>query len=205
MASGIRIDDFPPEPAWEVARLFPAQGTWSVDDYLELSERHNRLIEFTDGTIEILPMPTYNHQQIVIYFFKLLEAYLEGGGGRIVLAPFRVQLREGKYREPDLAFMAADHLDRAHNEFWDGADLVVEVISEAGRARDVEVKRQDYALAGIPEYWIVDPRDETITVLVLRDGLYMEAGVFGRGERAASVLLTGFSIDAAAVFDRNLI
>ena len=56
---------------------------------------------------------------------------------------------------------------RRGNDFWTGADLVVEVVSPDDPSRDTQDKRLDYAEAGIPEYWIVNPLDETVTVLVL--------------------------------------
>ena len=62
-------------------------------------------------------------------------------------------------------------------------------------------ERADYAEAGIPEYWITDPRDETITVLELRDDAYAEHGVLVRGDTASSPLLEGFAANVAAVFD----
>ena len=52
-------------------------------------------------------------------------------------------------------------------------------------------KRLDYAEAGIPEYWIVNPLDETVTVLFLADGAYREHGVFRPGAHAGSALLPG--------------
>jgi len=54
------------EPGWEVALLFPAQGEWSEDDYLWLTDHTRCLVEFTDGHIEVLPMPTDAHQRIVL-------------------------------------------------------------------------------------------------------------------------------------------
>ena len=62
-------------------------------------------------------------------------------------------------------------------------------------------KRADYAEGGIPEYWIADQRDETITVLVLEGERYVEHGVSGRGDPATSLLLEGFTADVSAVFD----
>jgi Uma2 family endonuclease len=64
-------------------------------------------------------------------------------------------------------------------------------------------KRGDYAEAGIPEYWIVNPETETITVLRLEDTAYVDHGVFGRGTEAASALLPGFSVGVDAVFDAD--
>ena len=58
-----------------------------------------------------------------------------------------------------------------------------------------------YAEAGIPEYWIVDPRVETVTVLRLAGGTYVEHGVFTRGDTATSALLGGFTVDVTALFE----
>jgi Uma2 family endonuclease len=69
--------------------------------------------------------------------------------------------------------------------------------------RDTEEKPRDYAEAQIPEYWIVNPLDETITVLTLDGDAYREHGAFRRGQAAASVLLDGFSVQADAVFDAS--
>ncbi|MDB5291432.1 MAG: hypothetical protein JWL69_2673, partial [Phycisphaerales bacterium] len=77
-------------------------------------------------------------------------------------------------------------------------DLVMEVVSEDGCRRDLEEKRRDYALAGIPEYWIVDPREQSITVLTLSGKQYIVAGEAHNGQKAASVLLKGFEVDVTA-------
>jgi Uma2 family endonuclease len=83
---------------------------------------------------------------------------------------------------------------------WDGADMVIEVVSENDPDRDLVHKRQEYAEAGIPEYWIVDPRVERITVLKLAGGKYQVHGEFAPGQMAGSVLLDGFAVDVAKVF-----
>jgi Uma2 family endonuclease len=187
------------EPAWGVATLFPNQGDWSVDDYLALDTR--RLVEFTDGHTEILPRPTEAHQLILIFLFDALRAFV--GARRLglsLLSPFRVRLSERKFREPDLVFMFARHAKRRRNQFWEGADLVMEVVSEEDRERDVVRKRRDYALARIPEYWIVDPRRKQITVLQLTGDRYAVHGVFKPRQKATSPLLPGFSVSVSAVF-----
>ena len=65
--------------------------------------------------------------------------------------------------------MLAEHADRKHEEYWDQPDLVIEVVSAGPESekRDYEMKRRDYAGAGIDEYWIVDPQKRRITVLTL--------------------------------------
>jgi Uma2 family endonuclease len=67
--------------------------------------------------------------------------------------------------------------------------------------RDTVEKVADYAEVGIPEYWIVNPLDETITVLTLAGAAYGEPAVFYRGDTAASALIAGFTLPVDAVFD----
>lgn len=179
----------------------PRQGLWSQDDYLRLTDCTNRLIEWTDGCIEVLPMPTDEHQSIAAYLYKLLDAYALDHGGKVLFAPLRVRIREGAFREPDLVLVRDAHDTRRRNRFWLGTDLAVEIVSPDNPKRDLVDKRRDYAEAGIPEYWIVDPRNETVTVLALQGAAYVEHGVFARGARADSVLLDGLTVDVAAVFD----
>ena len=112
-----------------------------------------------------------------------------------------MRVREGKFREPDLLVLRDRSDPRRRNRYWLGADLVVEVVSPDDPDRDLVEKRADYAEAGIAEYWIADPRDETLTVLVLRGEAYVEHGRYVRGETAASVLLEGFAAEVSAVFD----
>ena len=103
--------------------------------------------------------------------------------GKVLIAPpFRIRLRENKYREPDVMFMLREHSDRRTENYWHGADLVMEVVSPDDPKRDTEVKLREYAQAGIPEYWLVDPLTEKITVFVLaEEESYHVHGEFGGG------------------------
>jgi Uma2 family endonuclease len=194
------------EPAWEVALLFPPQGTWSEEEYLALNT--NKLVEFSDGFIEVLPMPTLMHQLIVAYLFGVLDSFTRKRRlGRAIFAPLRVRLRSKKFREPDILFMKTENSSRMGNDFWDRADLVMEVVSAENRDHDVRTKRAEYARAKIPEYWIIDPQESKITVLALdlrqKRGTYAVHGEFGPGSRASSKLLPGFEVDVKAVFSQK--
>jgi Uma2 family endonuclease len=199
--NGAVAENLAAEPAWEIATLFPNQGDLSEGDYLFLTRNTNRLAEFTDGRIEVLKMPTLEHQQIVFFLVAMLRSFAAAGNlGLAIMAPLRVKLRDGKFREPDVMFMLQRNIARAGNEFWDGADLVMEVVSQDDPKRDLEIKRGDYAEAGIAEYWIVDPRSKTVTVLKLDGKQYVvHAEAKGNGV-VQSALLAGFSVDAASVF-----
>jgi Uma2 family endonuclease len=181
--------------------LLPLQGLWTEEQYLRLTDQTNRFIEFTEGAVEVLPMPTRKHQAISRFLFLAFLAFVQPLGGTVFYAPLRVRVAPGRFREPDLVLLLEVNDPRNQNAFWLGADLVVEIVSPDNVERDTVIKRADYAEAGIPEYWIVNPEEETITVLKLEGGAYMVHGVFGRGETASSGLLTGFIMGVDAVFD----
>jgi Uma2 family endonuclease len=181
--------------------LLPLQGLWTEEQYLRLTDQTNRFIEFTEGSIEVLPMPTRKHQAISRFLFLALFAFVQRLGGTVFYAPLRVCVAPGRFREPDLVLLLDVNDPRNQNAFWLGADLVVEIVSPDHVERDTVLKRTDYAAAGIPEYWIVDPEEETITVLTLEGGAYVAHGVSRRGDTATSALLQGFTVPVEAVCD----
>lgn len=189
------------EPVWELARLFPAQGSWSEEAYLALDT--GQLIEYSEGFLEFPPMPTMAHQDMLIFLFELLKAYvLKHQLGKVYVAPLPVRLRAGRYREPDVFFVSAQRVHEAEGKYPSGADLVMEIVSgsPSDRERDLVQKRHDYAQAGIPEYWIVDPDEGAITVLWLEGEAYVEHGRFAGDETATSRLLPGFAVAVAGVW-----
>lgn len=191
-----------PEPAWEVARLFPAQGAWSEGAYLELDG--NYLVEYSQGNIDVLPMPTTAHQDLVLALYGFLLGFFGMRKlGKLSVAPLRVRIGQREFREPDILFALKEHSHLIGQRFWKGADLVMEVVSPGAknRRRDLKEKRRDYAKAGVSEYWIIDPQDERITVLRLSEENYIVHGEFTRGDKASSHLLKGFAVDVNAVFD----
>ena len=197
--------ELPSAQEWKdlLEQILPPQGEWSEEAYLVLTDHRNRLVEFTDGFLEVLPMPTDKHQGILGFLYLAFFNFIEPQGGKVRFSPLRLRIRPGKFREPDLLLLLSAADPRRQNRFWLGADLALEVVSEEKPERDLVDKRGDYAEGRVPEYWIVSPQTETITVLRLRGDAYEEAGIYRRGESAASVLLPGFSIAVAAVFDAD--
>ena len=191
------------EPAWDIARLYPVQGAWSEDDYLSITLSENWLIEYTDGCVEVLPTPTIEHQLIVKFLLMALESFTGPRKlGVVLFAPLPLKTFARKYREPDLIFNFSENHAERRTDYYETADLVMEVVSadKTSRERDYDKKRKDYAEAGIREYWIVDPQDKRVTVLALEDNQYIEHGVFNLGQTAESRLLSGFTMEVDAVF-----
>jgi Uma2 family endonuclease len=193
-----------PEPAWDIARLFPPQGHWTEGSYLSFTESLNQLVELVNGCVEVLEMPTKSHQKIVHYLLNHLSTFLKSSRlGDAISAPYRVRLRGETFREPDIVVYLTRNLSRFGERYGDGADVVIEVVSgdAADRTRDYEDKRRDYCLAGIQEYWIVDPVERRILVLCLQGDKYAVAGEFSVGDEAESKVLAGYRVNVARALE----
>jgi Uma2 family endonuclease len=185
----------------EILRLIGPDGRCAEADYLSLDS--NQMFEFTDGIVEVLTMPTPGHQRIVRDLLIAIDKFVRPQRlGEVLNAPLPVRIAPHTYREPDIILMLKQHSAMKCEKYWDGADLLVEVVSDdsISHQRDHVQKRTEYAEAGIPEYWIVDPQERKIIVLVLHRGEYLVHGEFTSGGRADSILLAGFAVDVDAVF-----
>jgi Uma2 family endonuclease len=188
---------------WEVATLFSEQGEWSEEEYLNLTDGTNRRIEYTDGRLEFLPMPTEIHESLVQFLFLALHEFVEKRGlGKVHWTGIRLRIRARKFRFPDVIFLHKDHFHARHNRAWDGADLIMEVVSEdpKDRQRDYEEKLIAYAEAKVAEYWIVDYEKQVVLVHRLDGHQYTVHGEFMRGQQATSSLLDGFGVDVEGLF-----
>ena len=182
-----------------ILELFPRQGEWREGDYFSLPG--NRMVELLDGYVEILPVPSLLHQFLARLMFLQLHEFVEKSHlGIVMSAPTRVRVGDHRYREPDILFVSAANSKRRQAQFWETVNLVVEVISPDDPDRDLIDKRSDYATAGIGEYWIIDPRDDSVCVLHLSDNAYDATVKFVRPDHAVSEILPGFSVDVDKLF-----
>ncbi|HVC98512.1 MAG TPA: hypothetical protein VND64_32895, partial [Pirellulales bacterium] len=70
--------------------ILPRQGEWSEEEYLVLTDHRSRLVEFTDGFVEVLSMPTKKHQMLLKFLFLAFFNYFETRGGNVLFAPLRL-------------------------------------------------------------------------------------------------------------------
>ncbi|MEM7811809.1 MAG: Uma2 family endonuclease [Planctomycetota bacterium] len=198
-------DPQPGEPVYRVAENYPRQGKWTAEDFYEFEESFEGRVELVDGRLEFLAMPKRRHQRLQIRLAVILFGLAEATrAGEVLDNGVRIRLQDGTVRMPDLAFMKAERAAQQSEDCWDGADLVVEIVSpdQKSRERDYVEKRADYAAASIPEYWVVDPDEESLTIFALEDGAteYREHFRGGPGTTAASARIHGFEIDVTRLF-----
>ena len=185
-------------PSTTILELFPHQGEWRAGDYFALPG--NRMVELVRGHVEVLPMPSLLHQFLARLLFLQMHEFVDARNlGIVMTAPTRVRIDALHFREPDVLFVAKQNQARRHEQYWEVIDIAIEIVSPDDLDRDLIDKRDDYACAGIPEYWIVDPRDDSIQVLQLADGSYRETDSECHST-ATSIVLDGFSVDVAELF-----
>lgn len=186
-------------PTYEIAALFPAQGDWTEVEYLALDT--NRLVELSEGEVEVLEMPSNFHQLLLGRLFFVFSLFLRQNKlGFVRFSALRVRLWPGKIREPDLIFMSAAHADRVGETYWGVPDLVAEIISESDENLDRVIKMEEYARAGIPEYWIIDPYTRTVEVYLLQGEAYQLSIKLTEDGVLTSAQLPGFELSVRELF-----
>lgn len=168
----------------------------------------NERAEIIDGEAIMLATPSRIHQEISVELTRQFANYLEGKNCRAYHAPFTVRLFEkagdrpedvDTVVEPDLAVVC--DLGKLDNHGCKGApDMVLEILSPSTQRHDRLVKLGLYQRAGVREYWIVNPEDQTVQVFTLTNGLLLPHEVYNREGVAKVNVLDGCFIELSKVF-----
>ena len=152
-------------------------------DYIWEAPDDGNRYEVIDGELYVTPSPSWMHQ----YGLNVLNVYIFNwvrprGLGRIVPAPLGVVLAADTGVEPDLVYVSREREHVITQRGIEGApDLVVEVLSPSTEATDRGRKMQRYAAAGIPHYWLLDPRTRALEPYKLSAQGYELMGLYGPG------------------------
>ena len=172
---------------------------WPEDDRWEL----------LDGVpYNMSPAPSRQHQEILAALYDQFHALLRNGPCRVYFAPFDVRLpkpgEDGMTAsivvQPDLTVICERaKLDK--RGAVGSPTLVIEIISPYTAKKDRQRKMRIYAQAGIPEYWIVAPAEQTVEVYQLSEPRHYDAAtVYQYDDQIPVSALTGLTIDLAHVF-----
>lgn len=157
--------------------------------------------ELWDGELIMCPAPSFDHQKIVLRFYRRLHDWVSKRKlGEVVTAPIDMVLSPHRAMQPDIAFIAKDRLSIIGRAINGPVDLAAEVISLGNRNRDRIEKRDLYEQYGVKEYWIIDPEAQTIEVLYLESSGYRLLMRCTAEQTAASRLLPGFELPVNAIF-----
>ncbi len=168
----------------------------SFEDFHDWLDEDKRA-EWVDGEIIEMAPSNLGHQDILSFLFGLMKVFVDRHQlGRLYAPPTLMHLASRPSgREPDLMFVATQHLHRLTRTYVDGpADLVVEIVSPDSIVRDGRDKLAEYEAAGVPEYWIVDElRDEARFYVLGENGRYERTAPDADGVYT-STMLPGFRL-----------
>jgi Uma2 family endonuclease len=174
----------------------------TFEQYLNYEDGTDNRHELVLGKLEIMNPPTVRHFLIAKFLEQVFEREIQNKNLNWLC--FReAGIRTGwqKSRLPDLFIIdknsAMELLDDSA-VFQTTPFLIVEIVSPESAKRDYRYKRSEYAALEVPEYWIVDPQENKITVLVLNEGLYEET-VFNEEEKIVSFTFTELELTVKEV------
>ncbi len=174
---------------------------FNYSDYLLLPE--DKRYEILDGDLYMIASPDIQHQRVSLRLtLALAEQTKNGAPGEILEAPCDVILSEDNIVQPDILFVRKEHAGIVGTFNVQGApDLVIEILSEGTRSKDLELKGKIYGRFGVQEYWIVDPDASTIEALAWSELGYLSAGVFRKSDRMSSPLLPKLKFPLREIFN----
>ena len=175
----------------------------TYDDFVLFPEDGQRH-ELIDGEHYVSPSPKIPHQQIAGNLYWWLRRHLESDPrGQVFFAPLDVIFSRFDVVEPDLLYVSHERAEGVLGDWVEGApDLVIEIGSRSTRTRDETIKLQLYERAGVAEYWIVDPRTESVRVYRRAAHGYDRPIELSKdtGASVTTPLLPGFAAPVADIF-----
>ncbi len=170
---------------------------------LEFPDDDLSIYELLNGQLVKKSAPKPLHQQVSRRITKALEHFLEGKTlGEFFYAPVDVFLDEHNTVQPDICFVSTERafLIDLHEGIMGTPDLIVEILSPGSVRYDRGIKKDVYERFALKEYWIVDPNNRSVEVYVMRENAFITHGVYEAGDKADSVLLTGFELEIDVLF-----
>ena len=163
-------------------------------------EREGDRHELFDGVLVVTPSPIPAHQIVSDNVVHEFNAVVRPNRlGRVLAAPIDVKFTPTLVAVPDVVFVSRERLGIVGPKaIEDAPDLIVEILSPATKRRDLRTKRALYERFGVREYWLLDPKARSATVLVLRGDRYEPLPI--EEGRISSTVIPGLDVEADALF-----
>jgi len=175
----------------------------SFEEFQKLSASGENRYELIDGEIYQLASPSYEHQRIVVEILNAIYQWSQGKKCRPVVAPFDVTLLKDDSRnivQPDILIICDPEKIDAQGKYQGIPTLIVEVLSEATRSKDMLKKLNLYMAGGVGEYWIANPLNREVYIYTFGSREIQNYRVFKENDIATSEILENLSIPLKPVF-----
>jgi Uma2 family endonuclease len=173
----------------------------TIRDYERLPE--GAPYQLIGGELIMSPSPSFFHQRIQYRLAAALSDFVERNKlGIIVGAPLDVFFSDEDVYQPDLIFIREDHARNLQKDKLRVIpDLVIEVLSPSTAYHDFTSKKEMYCVRGVEEYWIVDPKMETVEILIKRGDIYQTEQLLHKTEILESAMFPGFRMKIEHIFE----
>lgn len=179
----------------------------SYEEFLEISEKSTLRMELINGEICLLASPGIEHQEILGRLYLLFNEYFKGKKCRVFLAPFDVRFKKKDIKTPDVmqpdVIVICDLVNNVNEKgrYMGTPTLVIEILSDSTRSKDMVDKLNTYMLSGVKEYWIIDTKQEYIIIYSFEACGIDSYKLFERSKIANSLVFKGLSCDVDGLFN----
>lgn len=178
----------------------------SYEEFMEIYEKSTLRMELINGEIHLLASPSIHHQEILGRLHLIYNEYFTGKKCRVFLAPFDVHFKKKEIKDPDVMqpdILVACDLENNVTEkgrYMGTPTLVLEILSESTRSKDMIDKLNTYMLSGVKEYWIIDTKNGNILIYNFEDYEIDRFKGFEKGQIASSIVFKGLSVQVEELF-----
>lgn len=181
-----------------ITNLSPNQK-YTYSDYMSLPE--NAPFQLIEGELIFMPAPSFNHQRTLGNLHYYIKDYiLKNPIGEVVFSPVDVCLDDNNIVQPDLLFVAINRCSIIGKVIKGAPDFIVEILSKGNVNTDREKKMRLYGNFGVTEYWMVNPKKETVEVYYNIMSLMVKQQTVGRGGKIVSKAISGFELEVDRIF-----
>jgi Uma2 family endonuclease len=172
---------------------------------LQYTPADGKRYELVEGELFVGAAPIPLHQRIILRLSAPLSLHVrERRLGEVFVAPCDIVFAPSTVLEPDIFFVSTARSHIVGEKYLTGPpDLVVEVLSEGSARLDRHIKFKQYALYGVPDYWLIDPYGRTLQIFRLHgdERQYGPAQLLGFTDTLTSPLFPGFSLPLASLWE----
>lgn len=182
----------------------------SYQEFMEIYEKSTLRMEFINGEIYLLGSPSIGHQEILGRLYLQFHESFKGNKCRVFFAPFDVHFHKIDFKEPDVMqpdILVACDLEGNISEkdrYMGTPTLVVEILSDSTRTKDMVDKLSTYMLSGVEEYWLFDPKQESVMIYSFAKHEIDSCKAYERGDTAQSKVFAGLQVDVESLFTNLL-
>ncbi len=178
----------------------------SYEEFMEIYENSTLRMELINGEIYLLSSPNVWHQEIIGRLHLKFNEHFKGKKCRVFLAPFDVVFKKKDINEPDVmqpdVLVACDLEGNVNKKgkYMGTPALVIEILSDSTRSKDMINKLDTYRLSGVKEYWVVDPKQEQVLIYDFKDCEIDGFQISKKGDIARSLVFKGLEAEVFELF-----